>query len=121
MSVVGWAQIGLLALLISLLVRPLGGYLARVYTGERTLLQPILGPIERALYRLAGVDVSAEQKWSEYAVALPFFHAVGVVALYLLLRSQDLLPLNPQFLSGTSPDLALDTAVSLVTNTSWQS
>jgi K+-transporting ATPase ATPase A chain len=121
MSVVGWAQIGLLALLISLLVRPLGGYLARVYTGERTMLQPILGPIERALYRLAGVDVSAEQKWSEYAVALLFFHAVGVVALYLLLRSQDLLLLNPQFLSGTSTNLALDTAVSFVTNTSWQS
>jgi K+-transporting ATPase ATPase A chain len=121
MSVVGWAQIGLLAVLIGLLVRPLGGYLARVYTGERTVLQPILGPIERALYRLAGVDVSAEQKWSEYAVALLFFHAIGVVTLYLLLRIQVLLPLNPQFPSGTSPDLALDTAVSFVTNTSWQS
>jgi len=121
MTAVGWGQIGLLALLIGLLVRPLGGYLARVYAGERTLLQSILGPIETALYRLAGVDTSVEQKWSEYAVALLVFHAVGIVALYLLLRIQDLLPLNPQLLPGTSPDLALDTAVSFVTNTSWQS
>ncbi len=121
MSAVGWGQIGLLALFIGLLVRPLGGYLARVYAGERTLLQPILGPIETALYRLAGVDASVEQKWSEYAVALLLFHAVGIVALYLLFRTQDLLPLNPQLLPGTSPDLALDTAVSFVTNTSWQS
>jgi K+-transporting ATPase ATPase A chain len=121
MSAAGWAQIGLLALLIGLLVRPLGGYLARVYAGQRTVLQPILGPIETALYRLAGVDTSVEQKWSEYAVALLLFHAVGIVALYFLLRIQDLLPLNPQLLLGTSPDLALDTAVSFVTNTSWQS
>ena len=89
MGAVGWEQIGLLALLVGLLVRPLGGYLARVYTGERTLLQPILGPVERALYRLAGVDASAEQKWSGYAVALLLFHAVGIVVLYLLLRLQD--------------------------------
>jgi K+-transporting ATPase ATPase A chain len=121
MTAVGWGQIGLLALLIGLLVRPLGGYLARVYAGERTLLQPILGPIETALYRLAGVDTSVEQKWSEYAVALLLFHAVGIAALYFLLRAQDLLPLNRQLLSGPSPDLALDTAVSFVTNTSWQS
>jgi potassium-transporting ATPase potassium-binding subunit len=121
MTAVGWGQIGLLGLLIGLSVRPLGEYLARVYAGERTLLQPILRPIETALYRLAGVDASVEQKWSEYAVALLVFHAVGILALYLLLRIQDLLPLNPQRLSGTSPDLALDTAVSFVTNTSWQS
>src|ERR1700675_2664092 len=114
MTAAGWGQIGLLALLIGLLVRPLGGYLARVYAGERTLLQPILGPIETVLYRLAGVDVSIEQKWSDYAVALLIFHAVGIVALYLLLRTQDLLPLNPQLFSGASPDLALDTAVSFV-------
>ena len=121
MSVVGWGQIGLLALLVGVLVKPLGGYLARIYAGERTALQPILGPIETGLYRLAGVDASVEQKWSEYAVALLVFNAVGTVALYLLLRLQGLLPLNPQQLSALSPDLAFDTAISFVTNTSWQS
>ena len=121
MSIAGGGQIGLFALLISVLVRPLGGYLARVYAGERTVLRPILGPIETAFYRLAGVDASVEQKWSEYAVALLAFSAVGTVALYLLLRLQSLLPLNPQHFPGLSPDLAFDTAVSFVTNTSWQS
>jgi potassium-transporting ATPase potassium-binding subunit len=121
MSVVGWGQIGLLGLLIGVLVKPLGGYLARIYAGERTVLQPILGPIEIALYRLAGVDASVEQKWSEYTVALLVFNAVGTVALYLVLRIQGWLPLNPQQLSALSPDLAFDTAVSFVTNTSWQS
>ena len=121
MSVVGWGQIGLLALLIGVLVKPLGGYLARVYASERTVLKPILGPIETALYRLAELDTSVEQKWSEYAVALLVFNAVGTVALYLLLRIQGLLPLNPQQLSALSPDLAFDTALSFVTNTSWQS
>jgi K+-transporting ATPase ATPase A chain len=121
MSVVGWGQIGVFALLVGLLVRPLGGYLARVYSGGRTVLQPILGPIETALYRLAGVDASVEQKWSEYAVALLIFHALGAAALYLLLRIQSLLPLNPQHLPELSPDLAFNTAVSFVTNTSWQS
>jgi len=121
MSVAGWTQIGLLALLIGLLVRPVGGYLARVYAGERTVLQPIFGPIERALYRSAGVDPAAEQRWPDYAVALLVFNIVGVIALYLLLRFQSLLPLNPQDQSALTPDLALDTAVSFVSNTSWQS
>jgi len=121
MSIAGWTQIGLLVLLTGLLVRPLGGYLARVYAGERTPLQPILGPIERALYRSAGVDASAEQKWSEYAVAVLVFNIVGVIALYLLLRCQTLLPLNPQGQAALTPDLALDTAISFVSNTSWQS
>jgi K+-transporting ATPase ATPase A chain len=121
MSPVGWAQIGLLALLVGLLVRPLGGYLARVYAGERALLQRVLGPIESALYRSAGVDASVEQTWLEYAVALLVFNVVGVIALYLLLRCQSLLPLNPQGQAALTPDLALDTAVSFVSNTSWQS
>ena len=121
MSIAGWTQIGLLALLIGLLARPLGGYLARVYAGERTPLQPILGPIERALYRSAGVDPSAEQKWSDYAVAVLVFNIVGVMALYLLLRCQSLLPLNPQGQPALTPDLSLGTAISFVSNTSWQS
>jgi potassium-transporting ATPase potassium-binding subunit len=121
MSAAGWGQIGLLALLIGVLVKPLGGYLARVYGGERTVLQPLLKPIERALYRLAGVDALAEQKWPEYAVALLLFNAIGTIAIYVLFRAQELLTLNPQCLAGLSPDLAFDAAVSFVTNTSWQS
>jgi potassium-transporting ATPase potassium-binding subunit len=121
MSLFGWGQTGLFALLVFLLVRPLGGYLARVYAGERTALHPIIGPIETALYRLAGIDASVEQNWPEYATALLVFHLVGTVLLYLLLLSQDLLPLNPQALPRLSQDLALNTAISFVTNTSWQS
>ena len=121
MTALGWLQVGLVALLIGALVRPLGGYLARVYAGERTMLRPMLAPVERALYRWAGVDASVEQKWSEYAAALLIFSAVGTVAFYLLLRLQNLLPLNPQQLLGISPDLAFNSAVSFVSNTSWQS
>ncbi|HVJ51604.1 MAG TPA: potassium-transporting ATPase subunit KdpA [Aliidongia sp.] len=121
MSIFGWGQVGLLALLVAVVARPLGGYLARVYAGERTLLHPILGPVETTLYRLAGADASVEQKWSEYAIALLAFQVVGTAALYLLLRVQGELPLNPQKLPGVSVDLAINTAVSFVTNTSWQS
>jgi K+-transporting ATPase ATPase A chain len=121
MTSAGWLQIALFTAMVGLLTRPLGGYLARVYAGERTLLRPLLGPIEAALYRLAGVRPKVEQSWLGYAVSLLVFHAVGIIALYALLRLQSLLPLNPQDLTGVSPDLALNTAVSFVTNTSWQS
>jgi hypothetical protein len=111
MSATGLAQISVFALFIGLLARPLGGYLARVYSGERTLLQPLLGPLERGLYRLAGVDPAVEQKWSEYAVTVLLFNAIGIGATYLLLRGQELLTLNPQGFPGLSPDLAFDTAI----------
>jgi len=106
---------------VGLLTHPAGGYLARVYAGERTLLRPLLGPIETALYRLAGVKPEVEQSWFGYAVSFLVFHALGIVTLYALLRLQASLPLNPQELTGVAPDLALNTAVSFVTNTSWQS
>ena len=117
----GWLQIALFTLLIGALVKPLGGYLFRVYAGERTLLHPVVRPIETVLYRLAGVDEGAEQTWGRYAIALLLFHMVGVLALYALLRLQGVLPLNPRGFPGLSPDLALNTAVSFATNTSWQS
>jgi K+-transporting ATPase ATPase A chain len=120
-SAAGWAQVGLLALLVAALARPLGGYIVRVYAGEETALRPILRPVESALYRLAGVDAAAEQTWLSYAVSLLAFNAVGTVVLYALLRLQDVLPLDPQNLPATSPDLSLDTAISFATNTSWQS
>ena len=121
MTVAGWLQIAVFTAIVGLLTRPLGGYLARVYAGERTPLQAIIGPLESALYRLAGINAAAEQSWYAYAISLLVFHAVGIVALYALLRLQLLWPLNPQSLPGVPPDLALDTAVSFVTNTSWQS
>ncbi len=121
MSAAGWGQIGLLALLVAALVRPLGGYIGRVYAGEPTVLRPVLKPVESAIYRLAGVDTATEQTWSSYTVSLLIFNAVGAVVLYALLRLQELLPLNGQAFPAASPDLSLDTAVSFVSNTSWQS
>jgi potassium-transporting ATPase potassium-binding subunit len=121
MTEFGWVEIALFTALVGLLTRPLGGYLARVYAGERTLLQPLSGPIEATIYRIAGIDPALEQSWYRYAVSLLVFHAFGIIALYGLLRLQSGLPLNPQELPAVAPDLALNTAVSFVTNTSWQS
>ncbi|MGA3310869.1 MAG: potassium-transporting ATPase subunit KdpA [Xanthobacteraceae bacterium] len=121
MTVTDWLEIALFAAIVGLLTRPLGGYLARVYAGQRTLLQPLIGLVETALYRLAGIKPETEQSWYGYAISLLVFHAVGIIALYGLLRLQSVLPLNPQDLTGVAPDLALNTAVSFVTNTSWQS
>jgi potassium-transporting ATPase potassium-binding subunit len=81
----------------------------------------MLGPLENALYRLAGIKPQSEQSWLQYTVSLSFFHALAILMLYALLRLQSVLPLNPQDLASVSPDLALNTAVSFVTNTSWQS
>ena len=121
MSIVGWLQIAVFAATIGLLTRPLGGYLARVYGGERTLLRPLLGPLEQALYRFAGINAEIKQNWLQYTSSFLVFHALAIAALYALLRLQSVLPLNPQNLPSVSPDLALNTAVSFVTNTSWQS
>jgi potassium-transporting ATPase potassium-binding subunit len=117
----GWLQIVIFVAIVGLLTRPLGGYLARIYAGERTFLRPLIGPIETALYRLAGVKPEIEQSWYRYTASFLLFHALGIIALYTLLRLQSVLPLNPQELSAVPPDLALNTAVSFVTNTSWQS
>jgi potassium-transporting ATPase potassium-binding subunit len=121
MTVVGWLEITLFAVIVGLVTRPLGGYLARVYAGQRTLLRPVLGPLENALYRLAGINPDIEQSWLQYTISFLVFHALAIVAFYALLRLQSVLPLNPQDLASVSPDLALNTAVSFVTNTSWQS
>ena len=95
--------------------------MARVYQGERTILSPILGPVERFFYRMAGVNPGDEMNWKIYAGSLLLFNLVGLVFLYLILRFQHILPLNPLSLEGVSPDLAFNTAVSFVTNTNWQS
>jgi len=120
MSWQGWLQIVVFAGLITAAVRPLGGHIARSLDGCGRV-QRALAPIENGLYRLAGVDPTEEQSWVGYALALLWFHLAGIVALYAMQRLQNLLPLNPQQFDAVSPDLALNTAVSFATNTSWQS
>jgi potassium-transporting ATPase potassium-binding subunit len=117
----GWTQLALFAVLIAASVRPLGGYIARVIEGGCTPLQRLLRPAETAFYRLAGVDPAEEQTWPVYALGLLTFHLIGLLALFGLQRVQNMLPFNPQQFDAVSPDLALNTAVSFVTNTSWQS
>ena len=116
----GWLQITLFAAIILALVKPLGWYIERVVSGEGTWVQRRLRPIERALYRLAGVDPAREQTWPAYATSLLVFNLIGILALYAILRLQALLPLNPDAQATVAPDLALNTAVSFTTNTSWQ-
>ncbi|HUZ62874.1 MAG TPA: potassium-transporting ATPase subunit KdpA [Acetobacteraceae bacterium] len=121
MTVNGWIQIALFCVLLTLLTKPLGGYMARVFNGERTFLSPVLRPLERMLYRASGVDEGAEQHWTTYAVAMLLFSLAGFATLYALQRLQGFLPFNPQHLGAVSPDLAFNTSVSFVTNTNWQS
>ncbi len=121
MTGIGWIQIILYCVAVLLLVKPLGAYMTRVFNGDRTFLSPVLGPIERGIYRLCGITEKHEQHWLSYATAMLFFSMAGFVALYSLQRLQGFLPANPRGLSGVEPTLAFNTAVSFVTNTNWQS
>jgi K+-transporting ATPase ATPase A chain len=116
-----WLQIGLYLVVLLLLVKPLGLFMAKVYEGERTFLSPVLGPVERFIYRLTGVKQQEEMDWKTYAFVMLLFTLVGLVTLYLLQRLQSILPLNPQNLGAVSPDLSFNTSVSFNTNTNWQS
>ncbi|HKM98994.1 MAG TPA: potassium-transporting ATPase subunit KdpA [Candidatus Binataceae bacterium] len=113
-------QIALFSLIIIAISVPLGLYMAKVFAGERTFLDPVLVPAERLIYRLCGVQPATEQTWVEYAVSLLLFSLVGMVVLYALQRLQGLLPLNPQGFGAVSTDLAFNTAASFTTNTNWQ-
>ena len=117
----GWIQIALFGAVIFLLTKPLGGYMMRVFTGERTFLSPMLGPIERGFYRLSGVDERSDQNWVTYAVSMLLFSLAGFISLYALMRLQALLPLNPASQSAVEEGLAFNTAMSFDTNTNWQS
>ncbi|MGE0279006.1 MAG: potassium-transporting ATPase subunit KdpA [Rhizobiaceae bacterium] len=121
MTLIGWLQIGLLFLVVAALVKPLGLFMASVFTGERVFLSPALAPVERGFYAAAGVDPKAEQGWLAYALSMLAFSMAGLAVLYAILRLQFYLPLNPQGFAGMSPHLAFNTAVSFVTNTNWQS
>lgn len=121
MTAAGYLQTGLYLLVLLLLVKPLGAYMARVYAGERTLVGRVVGPVERLAYRAVGLRPDDEMDWKTYALALLVFSLVGLLALYGLQRLQGVLPLNPQGLGGVDPDLAFNTAASFTTNTNWQS
>jgi K+-transporting ATPase ATPase A chain len=120
MSVNGILQIAFYLVVLILLVKPMGGFMARVYEGERTILDRILGPAERLMYRLAGVDPNQEMNWKTYAIAMLLFNLLGFLVVYALQRFQQFLPLNPQGMAAVSPDSSFNTAVSFSSNTNWQ-
>jgi len=117
----GWLQIALFALAIVAITRPMGIFLFRVLEGERHPLSGVLGPVERGIYRICGIDPDRQQPWREYTVALLAFSVLGTLTTYALLRLQHVLPVNPQGLPAVEPGLAFNTAVSFATNTNWQS
>jgi K+-transporting ATPase ATPase A chain len=120
MTVNGILQIAFYLVVLILLVKPMGGFMARVYEGERTILDRILGPAERLMYRLAGVDPNQEMNWKTYAIAMLLFNLLGFLVVYALQRFQQFLPLNPQGMAAVSPDSSFNTAVSFSSNTNWQ-
>jgi K+-transporting ATPase ATPase A chain len=120
MTANGWVQIALFSVIVIAITRPFGGYMTRVFAGERTFLWPVLRPVERAVYWCCGVDENEEQHWLTYAVAMLLFSVVGFVTLYALQRLQWYLPFNPQGQTGVEQSLAFNTSVSFITNTNWQ-
>src|SRR3954452_11685884 len=120
MTLNGWLQILIFILIVTALVKPLGWYMTRVFSGERTFLSPILRPVEAGLYWIGGVDERREQHWLTYTVAMLLFHAGGFLILYGLMRLQALLPFNPAEQSAVAEDLSFNTAISFITNTNWQ-
>jgi potassium-transporting ATPase potassium-binding subunit len=120
MTLVGWLQIALTLALVVVCAIPLSRFIAGVYAGERNFLTPVAGPVERAFYRLAGVDPAREQDWFAYTVAMIVFSVAGFLSLYALQRLQSFLPLNPRGFDAVAPDLAFNTSSSFITNTNWQ-
>lgn len=126
----GWLQILLFLAVVVAITKPLGLFMTRVFTGERTILHPVLRPVERLIYKLTGVREEREMRWTEYAVAMLMFSLVSMLALFLIQRWQGVLPLNPQGLAGVDTAAssgggyvgsAFNTAASFTTNTNWQS
>jgi K+-transporting ATPase ATPase A chain len=115
-----WLQIAVLLVILTLLIKPLGSYCARVYQGERTWLSLLFSPLEKGLYRVAGIQPDREMAWKEYAVAMLIFNGLGLLVLLAILMLQGWLPLNPEKFPGFSWDAAINAAVSFVTNTNWQ-
>ena len=120
MTPIGFVQIGIYLAALVILAKPLGNFMARVYQHERTFLDPILGPVERVIYRLAKINPEEEMDWKANAVAMLLFNLVGLLVVYALQRFQQFLPLNPQGFGPVSPDSSFNSAVSFTTNTNWQ-
>lgn len=120
MTVLGWLQILLFCSIVVAVAPLLGGYMTRVFNGERTFLSSVLQPVEGLFYRVAGVDPKREQHWLTYTVAMLLFNAGGFLVLYGVIRLQAMLPFNPAGQSAVAPDLSFNTAVSFITNTNWQ-
>ena len=120
MTFIGWFQIILYSAIIVAITPLLGRYMTRVFNGERTLLSPVLRPVEAGLYWAAGVDEKREQSWLYYTIGMLFFHVGGFLILYALMRFQAPLPFNPAGQSAVAPDLTFNTAISFITNTNWQ-
>jgi potassium-transporting ATPase potassium-binding subunit len=116
----GYIQLGLYIVVLLALAKPLGGFMARVYTGQPSGLDRVLGPLERLIYRLCGVRAEEEMGWKTYAIAMLLFNLLGFLAVYALQRLQGVLPLNPQGFGAVSPDSSFNTATSFATNTNWQ-
>ena len=121
MNIYSWLQLIFYIVVLLLLVKPLGSFMAKVYQGERTFLDRVLGPIERLTYRLAGIKPDEDMNWKTYAIAVMLLNAMGLLVVYILQRLQGVLPLNPQGLGAITPDSSWNTAVSFASNTNWQS
>jgi K+-transporting ATPase ATPase A chain len=120
MNAYSWLQLIFYMVVLIALAKPLGAFMARVYQGERTFLDPVLRPVEKLIYRLSGVRPDEEMNWKVYAIAVMLFNVLGLLVVYALQRLQGFLPLNPQGFGAVSPDSSWNTAVSFATNTNWQ-
>jgi potassium-transporting ATPase potassium-binding subunit len=120
MTTNGWMQIGVFLVVLLAITKPLGVFMAKVFSRERTFLDPVLRPIERLLYRVTGVDEEHEMRWTEYAFTMLLFSGAAMLLLYLIERVQQWLPLNPQKFGAVGQTLAFNTAASFTTNTNWQ-
>jgi K+-transporting ATPase ATPase A chain len=120
MNLPGVMQMVIFAIVLTALVKPLGHFMAKVFQGERTWLSPVLGPVERGIYRLCGIDAHSESSWKRYALAVLLFNLIGFLAVYVIQLAQGVLPLNPQGFAGVEAKSAFNTAVSFASNTNWQ-
>jgi K+-transporting ATPase ATPase A chain len=120
MNIFSWLQLIFYMVVLIALAKPIGAFMARVYQGEHTFLDPVMRPLEKLIYRLCGVHPDEEMNWKVYAIAMMLFNVLGLLAVYALQRLQGFLPLNPQGFGAVSPDSSWNTAVSFATNTNWQ-
>src|SRR5436853_1107859 len=120
MTANAWIQIGLYFAVLVALVKPLGWYMARVFEGKPCGLDRVFGGLERVMYKIARIDAKEEMTWKKYAATALILNMIGLLAVYGILRMQDLLPLNPQKFDAVQPELAFNTAISFATNTNWQ-